>query len=877
MKKVFLLVSICMLFSMNIQAQHDVKGVVLDHDTIFLPLYQDTVLVATVNPYNASNKTVRWYFPVTGQTVIDTLFTLQDTICRVTGLEVGTATIVVEAEDNYRDTCVIHVINPITSMSLSDDTIRMYLDSDTILIASILPFDASDKSMQWTTDDPSIASFEIEDDTICLLTSLKIGEAYIYAVTTDGEFKDSCVIEVRSKPIENLTLSEDTLHLFLGSDTLLIAHLEPTSGIDKSVRWKSVNPDTVELLSSGRDTLYRIRAKAIGETQIIATSTFDDTFSDTCVVIVHGIPAERISLNFDTLTMNITTDTLLISTFFPFNTSDKSVEWTSTDSSTIDIVSTINDTICVISALKSGMAKIAAKSLDGDFTDTCVVYAVIPVDSIVMSMDSITLDINEVYELKAIIFPDSAMNQSILWTISDHSIVDTLFTENDSIAFIKAYKAGISYVYATTSDGGFIDSCVVTVNILPLDSIKISIDSLNLFADSVYQLKTTLFPLEASYLSVVWTSSDSSNVDILSVANDTICTIKAKKLLSEAKIYVTVTTQDTVCIDSCVVSVVPLPITKISMSKDSLTAYLDNAFNTFTYKLEVIPEPDQPPYVPYFEWRSSDPDVVKITSLTVDSICELKPLKEGIAIIYAKIGSIEDSCIITVKEQFLVAETDTTALITLDQSGRIELSLIIPENSLVEATFKLHLPEYFGLTKEGSKFKSALADGFKDNYNLSISRVNDTIYSFNIKQKADPIASMNTVSLVKFLNIYYTIYADALFGIQKNYTAMLRDIVITLNDETILEEDRIEVVIKPYRELTGNDLIGKPANAAYFYNNNLIVNSDKAEMITVYSLNGSLLFAEKKKDGQTVFNLKLLEKVVIVQGSSGWTNKVVNQ
>jgi hypothetical protein len=396
-------------------------------------------------------------------------------------------------------------------------------------------------------------------------------------------------------------------------------------------------------------------------------------------------------------------------------------------------------------------------------------------------------------------------------------------------------------------------------------------DSLKLPLDNTYSLTAKILPADASDLTVVWTSKDSTTVDILTTGTDTICKIKALKL-GEAKIFVV--TNDGAMKDSCVVTVIPNPITKINIPQDSLTAYLDNDFNNYIYYLETLFEPSQLTH-PTIVWTSTDSSVVDLSPMSHDTIMQILPLRIGQAIIYARTpdGSVKDSCVVTVKDQFLALVSDTA-----DVKGIIELSLIIPNNSLISGSFELHLPKDFGLIREGDGFKTYLSNDFKDDYQLKINKVNDSIYQFEITPLATPASGTTTGSvnaLLKLMDIAYKIYDDDLFSSKKDYLAKLTDVRIELTDTTLID-DRIDIVIKSFWDPTGNVVIVNPARLSYFYNNQLYVNSGKAETIYVYSLNGSLLFSGKKPEGQAVFNLPLSEKILIVQGSSGWSEKVAN-
>ena len=877
-KKLFLFLFSGVLFTINLQAQIPTTGIELDHDTIVLALDADTTLVATVLPSTATEKRVTWEVLASGLSFIDTV--LNDNSCTITGIDVGTARIVVKAVDgNWKDTCVVRVVIPVTEVILlCDDTVRMALDTDTVLIATLEPHDATDKIVFWTNSSPEIVRVESVDDTTCFVVALKTGEALLFAEihNFDGSIltKDSCVIEVNALAVDSLVLNTDSLTLLLDQEAELMARFVPASGIDKEVNWSSTNPQIVELLSQGRDTVYRIRAKALGEALIYAKSLQDPLVYDSCVVTVLPVPPAGVVLNKDTIEMDLNSEIELIAYISPPNTTFKRVEWTSTDSTIVNFKElTSNDTTRIISALKPGIAKIAAKTVDGEFTDTCVIHVIVPVDSVVMSRDSITLKIDSTYVLKAIIHPDTAYYHALKWKVKDTTIVDFLAIVNDSIATIKAYKAGITYVYATSTDGKTKDSCVVTVDSIHVTGVKISEDIADLCLDDVLRLTATIKPSKASNPNMIWTISDTTVLKLLSPENASYCEVKGKKL---GKAIIHVHTEEGNFNDFCVVNVVPLGITKFALERDSMVCYIDNDFYTYHYPLNVIIKPTIIS-VPV-KWSSSDTTIVGIGPGSMDSICFVIPKRAGSAFVFAKTldGQFKDSCFVTAKEQFLALETDT---VFATRNGVIELSLIIPDNALVAGSFELHLPYDFGLTHDENGFRTTLADDLKDNYKLSINRLTDSVYVFYIHPNITPSSGMKTrsgVSLIKLMDISFTIYEDYLDKLRDNFVAKLIDVVFKLNDDTILEEDLIEIIIKSYRNETGNPVILNPAQFAYIYNKRLYVDSDKAEIITVYSMNGQLLFNGIKPDGQAVFDVNSSEKVVIVKGSSGWTNKVVN-
>jgi len=586
-------------------------------------------------------------------------------------------------------------------------------------------------------------------------------------------------------------------------------------------------------------------------------------------------------LDADTLNLNREATARIKATILPYNTTNKPVEWTSGDYSIVEIIppTRANDTICDIKALRSGTTKIYARSLDGEglLKDSCVINVYVPVDSVVFKIDNVSIsdtvpmEISDTLRLKAVVYPDTASFKSVNWTVgaSDLLIIDTLI-RNDTLNIIGR-KKGNAKISVAVNDRGLIykDSCVFAVEYKPIDSITLHMpDSVDIIRNEERTLSVTVAPFKATNDSVIWTSSDSSIVDILSTA-DTICRIQAKNL-GRAKIYVT-SKVDPLKKDSCVFTVLPIPVTRITLSRDSLDLYPNNPF-----RLIAITEPLNATEKS-LRWTSSDSAIVDIVS-SADTICEIMAKSLGEAKIYAVApdGGAKDSCVVTVEAQYIFLSSDTANV-----NGHIELSVVLPANNeTLTASFMLQLPNGFGLAYSTfPDYMTSLVPAFKDLLDLAISRVNDSTYVFSIVPKPATTSNIPLTpgTKTKIMDIVYTIYNSSLKDSKENYTASIVDVTFEWSNDTIFEERKIDVVIKAFEDPTGNVVIINPVNNAYISDGRLYVNTEQAETISVYSLNGSLLFTGNKNAGLTVFDLKTPETILIVRGSAGWVNKVVNR
>ncbi len=887
MKKVLLLLISCMFISISMQAQNP-GGVSLDHDTIVLNMGSDTILAATVIPAEAVDKSVTWGTDPSTSTVIeiDTTLTTDKSTCIVKGLAVGTAKVVVETNvGSFKDTCVIKVVIPITDMELSDHTMGMVVDEDSVLIARIDPLNATDPFITWESRDSSIVDIisteQDRHDTICNIKALKPGTVFLVAKVNE-EIKDSCEITVGYAAIESFTLSHDSIKFSIGSDTAIIAQILPSKGTNKAVTWKSINNPSnsiIQITSSGYDTICKIRAKGVGEAKIVAEASNGQ--KDTCVFTVTGIETDGMSLNMDTVVLNITRDTLLVAKVTPPNATDKSIIWTSKDASIVSLDTTSAnkyDTVCTIKAGYSGNTYIYAETVDGEYKDSCFVKVIVPVDSVVLMSESIEIDmkVDSVGSVVARFYPDSASNKTLEWGLlpPSQSRIDSIV--NDTVCYFTAMYSGVDTLYARTPDG--IETprpCFIRIDLRQVDSVKINVDNtLTVVKDTVFvnvadsfKMYTTVYPYNATddTLSLFTDETDLVAIDSTSTG----VFIRALKE-GTAIVYAIPTDGGGGRKDSCIVKISDVPVTGISLNKDTIRVYENNAG---TLIASILPANATDKSV---TWSSSNSTVVQITSTGTDTVCTFKGLKADTAVVRAVINNIKDSCIIIVQEQFVFVESDTTS----SNNGKIAFSLKLPDDAILIGSFELQLPKGFGLTlNEGGGYRTELEDPYKESSDLEITAKNDSTYTFEVKLKASPTNGLLRSAEVKkkVMDIAYTIYDNSLESNTGLYDVKFVNVDFKVNNEDEIKEDHT-AQIKVYKDATANEIIeSQNDHVAYMLGGRLYVNSVKAETVSVYSLNGSLIFTTNKVGGQAIFDINTPEKVLIIKGSSGWANKVINQ
>ena len=150
-------------------------------------------LTATVLPEDATNKAVTW-------TTSDPTVATVDENGLVTAVATGVATITATTTDgtNLEANCAVTVIQLATSVALNKTEATIEVGVQEQLTATVLPEDATNKAVIWTTSDPTVATVDENG----LVTAVAAGTATITATTTDGtNLEASCAVTVAPEEI----------------------------------------------------------------------------------------------------------------------------------------------------------------------------------------------------------------------------------------------------------------------------------------------------------------------------------------------------------------------------------------------------------------------------------------------------------------------------------------------------------------------------------------------------------------------------------------------------------------------------------------------------------------------------------------------------
>ncbi|MDY5781866.1 MAG: Ig-like domain-containing protein, partial [Candidatus Cryptobacteroides sp.] len=184
----------------------DVKSVTVNVATVTLRIGETVTIKATVLPEDATDKTLSWTSSDPSVAKVEE--------GEITALKLGTAEITAKAGDKTASCRVTVEPTPVASVTLDKANVTLKVGGKTTLQATVGPEDATDKTLSWTSSDPSVAKVEEGE-----ITALKLGTAEITAKA--GDKTASCRVTVEPTPVASVTLDKANVTLKVGGKTTL--------------------------------------------------------------------------------------------------------------------------------------------------------------------------------------------------------------------------------------------------------------------------------------------------------------------------------------------------------------------------------------------------------------------------------------------------------------------------------------------------------------------------------------------------------------------------------------------------------------------------------------------------------------------------------
>ena len=586
----------------TVKVTQGVTGIKLSKTKLNVPVSSSKTLTASVVPANATNKKFSWH-------CADTSIATVSNKGIVTGKKPGTTTVTVMTEEgSFSASCTVVVYTPANGIKINSDKITLGKGAKTVLTATVTPADVSNKGVEWSSSDASVASVNATGQ----VSGLKVGSAVITAKTADGKYKDTCLVEVLQLATE-VVLDFTNLQLDVGKSKTLSASLRPITITNKNVKWSSSDKTIASVNSKG--TITALKAGTV----TIKCASADGGAKATCrVTVIQRVTS--IKFKNPTDTVKVGAKKYLAVTMLPKDASETTFIWKSSNKK----IAKVNSKGKVL-GVGPGTCTIKVSNAAGTVKAKCSLTVTTGVESFTLDKSSVTISKGRTTTLQAIITPKNATNKGVTWTSSNNDVATV-----NSKGKIKAKAVGYAVITAKSNDTGATATCKVRV-VYGVTGVTLDQSKLTLAVGKKQTLKATITPANASNKNLIWRTSNKNIVKVNSTG-----LIKA---IRPGTATITVTAEDGGFKASCKVTAI-VPVTGVSLSRTKLSLEKGKVFKL---KANIAPADATNKAV---KWISGDPTVLK-----VDENGKVKAVGAGTAVITVKTkdGNFTAKCKITVR------------------------------------------------------------------------------------------------------------------------------------------------------------------------------------------------------------------------------------
>jgi uncharacterized protein YjdB len=615
----------------NVTTQ-EVTGIILSPSGQTLKVGSTLTLNPVITPSNASNKTVIWTSSNTSVATVSSTGVVTAIAPGVAGIWGKTA------DQGYSTYFLVTVPEEVTSLTLSQSSLKFNVGGPAVtLSATLTPETLWEKEVTWSSSNYGIANV----DSNGRVTPISSGTASITVTSVaDNTKKATCTVTVGSGESniihpELITLSLHQKAAIVGTTFTLSDVIFPSNAANTAVTWSSTNTAVATVSSSGVVTPI-----AAGTTMIMV-KTVDGGCADGCMVNVTTQEVTGIILSPSGQTLKVGSTLTLNPVITPSNASNKTVIWTSSNTS----VATVSST-GVVTAIAPGVAGIWGKTADQGYSTYFLVTVPEEVTSLTLSESSLKFNIGgPAVTLSATLNPDSLWEKEVTWTSSNYGIANV-----DSNGKVTPISSGTATITVTSvADNTKKATCTVTVgsgeaNIIHPQSITLSSHTEAAVVGTTFTLSKVMYPSNAANTAVTWSST---NPLVATVSSSGVVTP-----IAAGTTLIVVKAVDGGCADGCLVTVTIQEVTGISISSNGQTLKIGS---TVTLNPVITPSNASNKTV---SWSSSNTAVATVSSSGV-----VTAIAPGIAVIWGK--TVDRGYAIL----FVVNVPETVDSVTLSQSS----------------------------------------------------------------------------------------------------------------------------------------------------------------------------------------------------------------
>ena len=338
----------------------------LDKTNIELNAGEETTLTIITTPENVDKK---YDVHIENSLVVKLEKTETFGVLKITGLAKGTSKItfvvtVDGTEFNLECNVTVNAPDiPVTEVKLNKTEITLEKGQTDTITATILPENATNRNLNWSTDNKDIVGLKSAQDGTLTIEAVSEGEATITVKADDGKCIATCKVTVIDSSSEDiLQLNKTNVTIPSGQTAEIVATMPE---MNQDINWNSSNT-LIAKITGTENNKITITGNKAGKTTITAT-TEDGNYTATCEINVV-YPIKDVTIVEDTDTVAVGSKTLLTKVLNPINATNQNVTWKSSD----ETIAKVNE-YGIVEGIKEGDVTITVTTEDGNHQATCEV------------------------------------------------------------------------------------------------------------------------------------------------------------------------------------------------------------------------------------------------------------------------------------------------------------------------------------------------------------------------------------------------------------------------------------------------------------------------------------------------------------------------
>lgn len=477
------------------------KSISLEETNVSISPGESLLLKATLTPDNVTVTELKWESS-------DMSIVSVDEKGLITGIKDGKAKVTATTINGINAVCNVVVQSLPESIILNvSESLELNIGEPFQLKATVLPEGCKDNEVSWFSDNEEVVS--VEDGH---LFTHQHGVAYVTA-KTDNEISAQCKIEVANEKFE-VEILPDTIDVYYGQERKIEVEVHAKQITKHDIQLNIESPKYASLLNDST-----IIGLELGSTILTASYAGEVVAKNVVNVIAIKLYIDELPhyiLPYDDFYL----DKIKVSIVPEELESKFKIEWAA---STIPGVSMYSSSDNTIMCWQPTTVSFKACVYYGDYIFYSNKGTLVCTNLLITTPDSVVTKCGQTEVLEASIKASSSsntQNANTKWETSDDSIVEIIESDLYKCRF-KSLKTGVATITASVNGGAYSSTLIIVEEPILISAIQLSEEYISLNYKEEFQLTATIDPEDATFPSLLWTSSDES---IASVSDDGLVT-----------------------------------------------------------------------------------------------------------------------------------------------------------------------------------------------------------------------------------------------------------------------------------------------------------------------------------------------------------------